>query len=272
MFDRLIASESAQADVKNRRRYFMVSSVVVGILFTAAVVVSIFAADYGLGSTTFELTTIIAPTETIAVEPETPQPRLPTTANQSQDKIAQRQVNMASVNEPTIAPTTVSTTQNTQISRPSSVWFIIGDRNSDPAGTGSSGREISGSQPETGGLTAVASVHEDAVETELPPLKSVPPIATKPLIQSLGVINGKALYLPKPVYSAAAIAIQAEGKVVVQVMIDENGKVISASAVSGHVMLRDSAERAARSAKFTTTYLSKVPVKVTGVIVYNFTR
>ncbi len=93
-----------------------------------------------------------------------------------------------------------------------------------------------------------------------------------PPTQSLGVINGKASYLPKPVYSPAAIAVHAGGKVDVQVMIDEAGRVVSAKAVSGHILLRPAAEQAARNAKFTPTYLSKVPVKVTGVIVYNFMR
>jgi TonB family protein len=62
------------------------------------------------------------------------------------------------------------------------------------------------------------------------------------------------------------------GKVDVQITIDETGKVISAKAASGHPLLRNAAETAAWKAKFTPTLLSKVPVKVTGVIVYNFTR
>jgi outer membrane biosynthesis protein TonB len=53
-------------------------------------------------------------------------------------------------------------------------------------------------------------------------------------------------------------------------MIDEDGKVISANAVSGHPLLRDSAETAAKSSKFTPTFLSKQKVKVTGIIIYNF--
>ena len=66
--------------------------------------------------------------------------------------------------------------------------------------------------------------------------------------------------------------MHAQGKVDVQVFIDETGRVLSANAVSGHPLLRNAAEQAARNARFTPTYLSKVPVKVTGVIVYNFTR
>ena len=69
-----------------------------------------------------------------------------------------------------------------------------------------------------------------------------------------------------------AIAVRAEGSVNVQVMIDESGRVISAKAVSGNPLLRLAAENAARNSRFTPTLLSNVPVKVTGVIVYNFMR
>ena len=66
--------------------------------------------------------------------------------------------------------------------------------------------------------------------------------------------------------------VRAAGAVNVQVTIDESGKVISAKAVSGHVMLRAAAESAAWRARFKPTTLTGVPVKVSGIIVYNFTR
>ena len=86
------------------------------------------------------------------------------------------------------------------------------------------------------------------------------------------MINGKATYLPKPAYPATATALNLQGKVDVQVMIDETGKVVSAKAVSGHAFFKPVAERSAWQAKFSPTYLGKTPVKVTGVIVYNFSR
>lgn len=85
-----------------------------------------------------------------------------------------------------------------------------------------------------------------------------------------GVLNGKARSLPAPAYPAAARAVQASGAVNVQVTIDEQGNVVSASAVSGHPLLRRAAEQAAREAKFAPTMLQGVPVSVTGVLVYNF--
>ena len=60
------------------------------------------------------------------------------------------------------------------------------------------------------------------------------------------------------------------GTVVVGVVIDENGKVISAEATDGPVTLRDAAVKAAQRARFSATKLSGQPVKVSGVINYRF--
>lgn len=85
-----------------------------------------------------------------------------------------------------------------------------------------------------------------------------------------GVINGRATSLPQPDYPPAARAVNASGAVKVQVTLDEQGNVIAASAVSGHPLLKAAAEKAARSATFSPTRLSGTPIKVTGIIVYNF--
>jgi TonB family protein len=85
-----------------------------------------------------------------------------------------------------------------------------------------------------------------------------------------GVLNGKAISLPKPAYPAVARAGKASGVVQVTVLIDEDGNVVSARAVSGHPLLYAAAAGAARQAKFTPTKVAGQPVKVSGVIVYNF--
>jgi len=85
-----------------------------------------------------------------------------------------------------------------------------------------------------------------------------------------GVLNGKATSLPLPVYPAAARAVRAAGAVTVKITLDENGDVISAAAVSGHPLLRAAAVEAAKEAKFSPTRLNGQPVKVSGVLVYNF--
>ncbi|HLO00591.1 MAG TPA: TonB family protein [Pyrinomonadaceae bacterium] len=85
-----------------------------------------------------------------------------------------------------------------------------------------------------------------------------------------GVLNAKAISLPKPPTPPIAKAAKASGTVVIQVLVDENGSVVSAHAVSGHPLLQAAAVAAARSAKFSPTKLSGQPVKVTGVITYQF--
>jgi TonB family protein len=85
-----------------------------------------------------------------------------------------------------------------------------------------------------------------------------------------GVLNGKAEALPPPVYPRAAMAVRASGVVLVQVLIDEEGKVVYASAVSGHPLLRGAAVAAAKGARFSPTKLAGQPVKVSGIITYNF--
>lgn len=85
-----------------------------------------------------------------------------------------------------------------------------------------------------------------------------------------GILNAKAISLPQPAYPQTGTAVKASGKVVVQVTVDESGKVISATAVSGHPLLRASAVGAARLARFTPTLLSGKPVKVNGTLEYEF--
>ncbi|HEX8151086.1 MAG TPA: VWA domain-containing protein [Pyrinomonadaceae bacterium] len=88
---------------------------------------------------------------------------------------------------------------------------------------------------------------------------------------SAGVLNSKALRLPVPNYPPAARNSGAQGRVVVEVTIDEQGKVVEARAVSGHTYLQQAAVQAARQARFTPALLSGQPVKVKGTINYVFT-
>lgn len=84
-----------------------------------------------------------------------------------------------------------------------------------------------------------------------------------------GVLNGRAIYLPQPTMPAGDAPT---GTVMVQVLVDEQGAVVSARAVSGPPALHMSAVNAARLARFNTTLLMGEPVKVSGTLVYNFVR
>lgn len=87
---------------------------------------------------------------------------------------------------------------------------------------------------------------------------------------SAGVLNGRARLLPKPAFPIEARNARVQGTVLVQTIIDEEGNVTGAQAISGHELLRSAAESAALGAKFGPTLLDGKPVKVSGVITYNF--
>jgi len=116
----------------------------------------------------------------------------------------------------------------------------------------------------------VRTLNQNSAASEPPPPPPPPKKPTPLPIISSGVLNGKATYLPKPAYPPIARAAHVSGNVVVQVTVDENGNVISATPISGHPLLKASAVAAARQAKFSQTKLSGQPVKVRGVVIYNF--
>jgi TonB family protein len=102
--------------------------------------------------------------------------------------------------------------------------------------------------------------------------KPPPPVTFGPEQPPPGVLNGKALRLKKPDYPVQARAAGVAGTVIVQVTINENGKVVRACALKGPPLLWSASERAAYDSEFAPTTLNGMPVKVTGVIVYNFVR
>ena len=105
------------------------------------------------------------------------------------------------------------------------------------------------------------------LDSEPPPSPGPKPIL-KPV--SGGALNGTAVSLPPPIYPEAAKRMRVSGIVSVDVILDETGKVVAATASSGPTILRDAAVQAAMKAKFSPTKLSGQPVKVSGVINYKF--
>jgi protein TonB len=93
----------------------------------------------------------------------------------------------------------------------------------------------------------------------------------KKITISGGVLQGKAIKRFQPPYPPIARAARASGAVQIQVTISEDGRVIEASVISGHPLLRDAALQAAKQWVFQPTELTGIPVKVQGVLTFNFT-
>ena len=97
-----------------------------------------------------------------------------------------------------------------------------------------------------------------------------PPLATyTPTIRG-GILNGRVLSQPASVYPPIARAARAAGIVAVQVLVDEQGRVLSACAASGHPLLQQAAVQTAYQTRFSPTLLRGEPVRVAGIVTYNF--
>ncbi|MDQ3743687.1 MAG: energy transducer TonB [Acidobacteriota bacterium] len=103
-----------------------------------------------------------------------------------------------------------------------------------------------------------------------PPLNQMPEATNLEDIVSGGVLNGRVISKPQPVYPLTAKQAHVQGTVIVQIVVDEQGNVLSAHAIQGPPLLRKAGEEAASKARFTPTLLCGRPVKVTGVITYHW--
>ncbi|HKX82998.1 MAG TPA: energy transducer TonB [Pyrinomonadaceae bacterium] len=262
MFDKFIES-GAEADQNSRRGYFLVSTIAIGILFVTGVIASIYAQDIALGTDEFELSSIIAPVPEV---PEPPQPEHAQPQSQRTDRMTlpTRVMNIARVDEVQPIPDTPSVVPNTYLSRPPGD-FVRDTIDRFGSGAPSTDRPVGSGHADSTGSKPIES-------TVVEPDRAPPPVIRPKAPVSKGVVNGLAIDLPKPLFTKMAQSVGAGGDVTVQVLIDERGNVVSAKALRGHPLLLQESERAAKRARFKPTLLSDVPVKVTGVITYRFSK
>ncbi|HMX24167.1 MAG TPA: energy transducer TonB, partial [Blastocatellia bacterium] len=96
-------------------------------------------------------------------------------------------------------------------------------------------------------------------------------ISGEPAHVSGGVLQGSATYKAQPYYPPAAKAERLSGAVYIKVLIDETGNVTDAKILCGADLLAAVSLEAARQWRFAPTQLNGVPVKVQGVLTFNFT-
>ncbi len=265
MFNHLIESSSHSREFKRRGSFFLFTTATYFLLFVIAGVASIYAYDARLEDQNREIVTMISPEDFPAPPVAVTHNAAPPRGNTGRQNIPVREIRMAPVDNTRVTPDGVSATPNKNLPIPPGGIFAIGRHDSDPdgpvgnvrPGTGGGGREIgAGGSP--------------VIEVGTPPPPLPPVVKPIPRTISKGPITGLALLLPKPLYPQLAKHAGADGPVNVQVLIDETGKVVSAKAVSGNPLLRAAAQQAAFGARFSPTRLGDQPVKVSGVITYNF--
>lgn len=276
MLDQLVESRSNAKENTRRSGFLLTTFVIMTTIMVGGWMYSLFAKDYGLGSGDLELSTLIAPVPVAEEEPPPPEPEQPKQQQKAAPNADVRKEIFQAMDESPKPPTTISTEKQTIPARRPNVLTVQGDKNlsADNAVASDYKGPVSTDNKGIAGPGGVPNNGNDSGSPKPPaPPPPPPPPAPKPAVPkkiSGGVLNGKATSLPKPPYPAAARAVRASGAVNVQVTISESGSVVSASAVSGHPLLRQAAEQAARGARFAPTLLSGQPVSVTGVIVYNF--
>ena len=258
MFDNLVESGSHKQDLSRKGSFLLGTVAIYAVIGITLLVVGILYAPAYLDAQDLELTTLVAPVPVPqqANEPEKQQEAKPQTKDQNVDV---RKELIADVSESRVAPKEISAKASDIPPVRRGVTTVLGNESSNAAVPINAG-------PGTGTGIGTGPTKVNIAEEPPPPPAPTPPRA--PI--SGGVLNGKAISLPKPNYPPIARQAHASGTVVVQVTIDENGSVISAHAVSGHPLLQAVAVAAARGARFSPTKLSGQPVKVTGVITYNF--
>src|SRR6266404_3221693 len=257
MFDNLVESSSHKDDISRKGSFVVITALIYAVLGVAFFVAGVYWYDNHLGEMELELTTLVAPVPVPqAAKEEVHKEEVKPVKDQPNVDV--RKELIADVSRTELVPKEVSAKASDIPPFRRGVTTVVGTESSNAAAP------ISGPGNGTGIVAGPTKVN---IADEPPP---PPPPAPPRAPISGGVLNGKAISLPHPPYPAIARTAHASGTVVVQVVIDENGNVISAHAVSGHPLLQAVAVAAARGARFSPTKLSGQPVKVTGVITYNF--
>lgn len=271
MFNNLIESGSHRRDLARKGRFMLGTLALYGVLLAASGVASVVAYDARLERQTLELTSMVAPVPVESAPlPDDEPPRPRGTLNPRDNAVPERATATAQLNNSTAPPDTVSTRPNPHKELPGGIYRITG-RDFDPIGGAPAGPGDASSAGDASRGRAPTPVRVNTTDPE--PLPPTPAPTPKRLeIQRLpsSVITSKAISKPAPPYPTVARLTKTQGPVNVEILIDEGGNVISARAVDGPPMLRAAAEQAARRARFTPTILGGRPVKVSGVITYNF--
>ncbi|MDQ6788246.1 MAG: energy transducer TonB [Acidobacteriota bacterium] len=273
MLDQLVESKSNTKENARRSGFFATTFITLVAILLGTLIYSLFAKDYNMDSGDLGLEALVAPVPVPEEAPPPPPEKQPEQQKAAPNADVRKEVIQA-MDESPKPPDKVSVEKQTIPPRRANVLTVQGDTNLNardavdssykgPVSTNNKG--IAGNGGEANG--------ENQSGGEKPPAPPPPPAPKpKPVPKTIsgGVLNGKATSLPQPAYPPAAKAVRAGGTVTVQVKIDEAGNVVSASAVSGHPLLKAAAEQAARRAKFSPTMLSGQAVSVTGIITYNF--
>ncbi|HYW71193.1 MAG TPA: energy transducer TonB [Pyrinomonadaceae bacterium] len=265
MFQNLIESQSHRREFKRRSSFFLLTVAGYAVILFGAGIGSIYAYDAQLEAqnSSLELINWVPPVTPDPPKPPTDRPptvRRATPPDAPVDptaRVQERTLAQTSTNDPNKIPDFIGT-RGIPIPPISDGPWKIGTRNvNPPAGAATAGC-----------LTCESGEGAVKMEGKPPEPPEVKPPTTLRLPST--IFRGKATSLPQPLYPMIAKGARVQGSVSIQILVSEEGKVMSAQVVSGNAMLTSAARDAALRARFSPTILNGQPVKIQGVITYNF--
>lgn len=271
MFHNLVESCGQQHELARRGKFFLGTVAMYALLLLTGGVASIYAFDAHLGRQNLDLIVLVNPNlsqpDVTQPAPINPSP-VATGGGGGRAPYAIRTHDQPG--NPNNPPHEISTIPHNAPPTLPDLPVVSGDRNEN-IGAGSGPIHGIGLRGDLAGLGSNAERNTGAVIRSSPP-PPIPTPAPATQIRTIPsqVLNGMAIHKPAPPYPPAARATHVSGVVTVQILVDEQGRVIQARAVSGHPLLRQAAVSAAYQARFTPTMLGNQPVRVSGTISYNF--
>src|ERR1700749_405576 len=266
MFDTLVESGSHSDDLARKGSFFLGTMVLYSIVLVAVAVLSVYLYNDSIPDPSLELLTLVAPAPMAQEEQVKPKDEPKPAAKVEQAVVTRTEI---SVIAPVVKSQEVAKETTKEVARDMSRFI---NKGSEDSGVSTTAPPFDvGFRPgeaKTGSGAAGPAVSSGDEPPPPAPAPSPPP--PKKTTVSGGVLNGKAISKPQPAYPPIAKAARASGTVTVQILVDESGRLVSASARPGPPLLQQAAVAAARQARFSPTLLSGQPVKVSGVITYNF--
>ncbi|HEY3102614.1 MAG TPA: TonB family protein [Pyrinomonadaceae bacterium] len=265
MFTNLVESNADRSAFKRRTSFFFATVAAYALVLSAAGVVGVLTYDARVEAQNRDLLLDYWIPPVKPVTPEGPRPSQPVHRHAASKApvdqhidIPERIAQVPPVDDLRVTPQEIGVTGPT--SPPVEGLVKLTGRNANPPD----------SSNEKDACATCSGPTTPPVVTPQPAPEPAPIKPSGPQRVSSIVLVSKIINLPKPAYPIFAKQIHAQGPVNVQILVDESGSVISAHAVSGSAVFYHVAEDAARRARFTPTLLNNQPVKVQGVITYNF--
>ncbi|HEV8588566.1 MAG TPA: TonB family protein [Pyrinomonadaceae bacterium] len=265
MFTNLVESNADRSAFKRRTSFFFATVAAYALVLSAAGVVGVLTYDARVEAQNRDLLLDYWIPPVKPVTPEGPRPSQPVHRHVASKapvdqhiEIPERIAQVPPVDDLRVTPQEIGVTGPT--SPPVEGQVNITGRNANPPD----------SSTERDGCPTCSGPTTPQVVTPQPTPEPTPVKPAGPQRLPSTVLISKIINLPKPAYPIFAKQMGAQGPVNVQILVDESGNVISAHAVNGHPTLIHAAEDAAKRARFTPTLLNNQPVKVQGVITYNF--